>query len=49
MIEKGELGPRTDEKERSKILQDSFDWDKNDSHKVWCFGPEATGPNMFVD
>lgn len=38
-----------DSKQRSKILIDEFDWDKNDTQKIWCFGPENTGPNILVD
>merc|ERR1712139_364636 len=39
MIENEEVGPRSDPKERSKILVDKFEWDKTDSQKIWCFGP----------
>jgi len=49
LIEDGEIGPRTDPKERSKVLCEQYDWDKTDSQKIWCFGPDTTGPNMFVD
>jgi elongation factor 2 len=48
-IEEGTVGPRSDLKERSKILTDEFDWDKTDSQKIWCFGPDTTGANCFVD
>ncbi|XVE93098.1 hypothetical protein REPUB_Repub01dG0160900 [Reevesia pubescens] len=33
---------------RRKILQE-FGWDKDLAKKIWCFGPETTGPNMVVD
>jgi len=49
MIEEGSIGPRSDPKERGKILCDKFDWDKTDSQKIWCFGPETTGANVVVD
>jgi len=49
MIEGEEVGPRMDAKERSKILQEKFDWDKNDTLKIWCFGPETNGANLLVD
>uniref|UniRef100_A0A0A0KH05 Tr-type G domain-containing protein n=1 Tax=Cucumis sativus TaxID=3659 RepID=A0A0A0KH05_CUCSA len=26
-----------------------FAWDKDLAKKIWCFGPETTGPNMVVD
>lgn len=48
-IEKGDIGPKDDPKERSRKLVDEFGWDKNDTLKIWCFGPETTGPNMLVD
>ena len=49
MIEAEEVGPKSDPKERSKILVDKFEWDKTDSQKIWCFGPDTNGPNMLVD
>jgi len=36
-------------KERAKYLQDTYEWDPNDAKKIWCFGPDTTGPNMLVD
>ncbi|KAB2636879.1 hypothetical protein D8674_027413 [Pyrus ussuriensis x Pyrus communis] len=38
-----------DPKIRSKILAEEFGWDKDLAKKIWCFGPETTGPNMVVD
>ena len=49
MIETEKLGPKTESKERSKILVEQFEWDKTDSTKIWCFGPDTNGPNMLVD
>jgi len=49
MIEEEKVGPKIDPKERGKILVDQFEWDKNDAMKVWCFGPDTTGPNILVD
>ena len=49
MIENEECGPKTETKERSKILCEQFEWDKTDSLKIWCYGPDTTGPNMVVD
>ena len=34
---------------RSKILAEVFGWDKDLAKKIWCFGPETTGPNRVVD
>jgi len=48
-IEAGKVGPRDDPKTRGKILSEEYSWDVTDARKVWCFGPETTGPNMLVD
>ncbi|KAA8532240.1 hypothetical protein F0562_032273 [Nyssa sinensis] len=48
-IDDGRIGPRDDPKVRSKILAEEFGWDKDLAKKIWCFGPETTGPNMVVD
>uniref|UniRef100_A0A803NVR3 Tr-type G domain-containing protein n=1 Tax=Cannabis sativa TaxID=3483 RepID=A0A803NVR3_CANSA len=48
-IDDGRIGPRDDPKVRSKILSEEFGWDKDLAKKIWCFGPETTGPNMVVD
>ncbi|XP_078431914.1 elongation factor 2-like [Wolffia australiana] len=48
-IDEGRIGPRDDPKVRSKILAEEFGWDKDLAKKIWCFGPETTGPNMLVD
>ena len=49
LIEDEKLGPKTDAKERGKVLVDQFEWDKTDTTKIWCFGPDTNGPNMLVD
>jgi len=49
LIEKGEMGPKDDTKVRGKRLVEVFGWDKNDTLKVWTFGPDNSGPNMLVD
>ncbi|KAJ7551842.1 hypothetical protein O6H91_06G031400 [Diphasiastrum complanatum] len=48
-IDEGRIGPRDDPKVRSKILAEEFGWDKDLAKKIWCFGPDTTGPNMVVD
>ncbi|WOL14623.1 elongation factor 2 [Canna indica] len=48
-IDEGLIGPRDDPKARAKILSKEFGWDKEEAKKIWCFGPETTGPNMVVD
>jgi elongation factor 2 len=49
VIESGKMGPRDDPKLRARMLADDYGWDVNDARKIWCFGPETTGPNMVVD
>jgi elongation factor 2 len=49
LIEKETCGPKAETKERSRILFEDFQWDKSDTLKIWCFGPDTQGPNMLVD
>merc|ERR1711990_919542 len=49
-IEEGsKVGPKCDTKLQGKHLVDNYEWYKNDSLKIWCFGPDTTGANCFVD
>ena len=48
-IEDGTVKAGDDPKKLSRTLQDEYGWDQHDAKKVWCFGPEDTGPNMLVD
>ncbi|PWN89633.1 putative EFT2-translation elongation factor eEF2 [Acaromyces ingoldii] len=48
-IEEGTVAPRDDFKARARILADEYGWDVTDARKIWCFGPETTGPNLLVD
>jgi len=48
-IEKNEVSRMDDVKIRSKKLVEEFQWDKESTMKIWCFGPENQGPNMLVD
>ncbi|KAL0566532.1 translation elongation factor 2, partial [Marasmius crinis-equi] len=48
-IEEGRIGPRDDPKARARVLADEFGWDATEARKIWCFGPDTTGPNMLVD
>ena len=49
LIESGEISPTQDIKLRGKRLCDDFGWEKDDTVKIWCFGPDNQGPNMVVD
>jgi len=43
------FGDKADMKERAKMFRDKYSWDENHARKIWCFGPETTGPNVVVD
>merc|ERR1712121_187808 len=48
-IDKGEVNPRDDFKIRGRYLADKYDYDVTEARKIWCFGPDGTGPNMVID
>jgi elongation factor 2 len=49
-IDNGEVTPRDDPKTRGRFLADKYGWDKDlGAKKIWCFGPDTTGPNLIVD
>jgi elongation factor 2 len=45
----GKINPRDDFKVRARFLAEEFGWDITDARKIWCFGPDTTGPNLLVD
>lgn len=48
-IDGGDVNPRDDIKIRAKVLADKYGWDPTEGRKIWCFGPEGTGPNILAD
>jgi len=48
-IDDDKVSAKDDPKARRLVLRDEHDWDPNDALKIWCFGPETTGPNLVVD
>ena len=48
-IEEGDISARDDLKPRARKLADDYGWDPTDGRKIWCFGPEGTGPNLLID
>jgi elongation factor 2 len=48
-IDKGEVTPRQEFKARARYLNEKYDYDVNEVRKIWCFGPEGTGPNLLID
>jgi len=49
MIEDGKIAADQDAKARTRILCDQFGWEKSTTQKIWCFGPDGSGPNIVVD
>jgi len=48
-IEKGDVTPRQELKARARYLVEKYEWDAGEARKIWCFGPDGTGPNLLVD
>jgi elongation factor 2 len=48
-IDDGEVRAGTEAKILGRQLADDFGWDVTEARKIWAFGPEGTGPNLFVD
>jgi len=48
-IEKGTINARDDPKTRAKVLAEKYEFDATEARKIWCFGPDGTGPNILVD
>jgi len=48
-IEKGDVSARQELKARARYLSEKFEWDVTESRKIWCFGPDGSGPNLLMD
>ena len=48
-IESGVIASRDDFKARAQVLEEEYRWDRMEARKIWCFGPDTTGPNVLVD
>lgn len=48
-IEQGKVGSRDEFKARARYLSETYGWDVGDARKIWCFGPDTTGPNIMID
>jgi len=49
-IEDGDISPKQEAKERAKNICETYpELDVNDMRKIWCFGPEVSGPNIVSD
>jgi len=43
------VAPRDDFKLRGRYIADTYGWDIGEARKIWCFGPDGTGPNLLID
>jgi elongation factor 2 len=48
-IDEGEITAQADQKLQGRKMADEFGWDVTEARKIWAFGPDGTGPNLFVD
>merc|ERR1712012_1155084 len=48
-IDNGEITAGADPKLQGRKMADEYGWDVTEARKIWAFGPEGTGPNLFVD
>jgi len=48
-IDKEEIFEKQDYKLRAKLLSEKYGYDQSEARKLWCFGPEGTGPNVLID
>jgi elongation factor 2 len=48
-IDNGDVTSRDDFKIRGRYLADKYEYDVGEARKIWCFGPEGTGPNFVID
>jgi len=48
-IDNGEVTAKQDFKIRGRYLADKYEYDITEARKIWCFGPDTTGPNIVID
>ncbi|KAH8391517.1 hypothetical protein KR215_011231, partial [Drosophila sulfurigaster] len=48
-IDSGVVTSRDDIKKRGRFLNEKYNYDVTEARKIWCFGPDETGPNIIVD
>lgn len=46
-IDSGKIGAKADKERLAKFVE--YGIDKSQASKIWCFGPDGTGPNIVVD
>lgn len=48
-IESGVFAPNDDFRARARVLANEYGWDNAEARRIWCFGPDASDPNMLID
>merc|ERR1711902_188637 len=48
-IDNGKVTAKQDFKIRGRYLADKYEYDITEARKIWCFGPDTTGPNIVID
>merc|ERR1719486_609319 len=49
-MEEDKVTPKAkDTKEQIAYLAKNYSWNPDHAKKIWCFGPDVTGPNVVVD
>ncbi|XP_036382653.1 elongation factor 2 [Megalops cyprinoides] len=48
-VDKGEVTARQELKQRARYLAEKYEWEVAEARKIWCFGPDGSGPNILVD
>lgn len=48
-IDAGDVSPKQEFKARARYLAEKYQYEVMEARKIWCFGPEASGPNMLID
>jgi len=48
-IDNNEVNARQEFKARGRYLNEKYEYDVTEARKIWCFGPEGTGPNLLID
>jgi len=48
-IDEGDIYAGAEAKTQGRKLADEYGWDVSEARKIWAFGPDGTGPNLFVD
>jgi len=48
-IDNGDVTDKQEPKIRGRFLADKYEYDVGEARKIWCFGPDGTGPNIVID